>query len=54
MIEQDYWGFDTVGYVTFNPYKIAAGESVIVDTEHDWNRPNMEPSFSVTVWGEVS
>jgi hypothetical protein len=50
--ENNLFGYYDKGYVFFKPYNIAAGASVTVETEIDWNRPQMEPSFSVTAWGE--
>jgi hypothetical protein len=38
------------GQVYYKPYTIAAGATVAVNVELDWNRPNIERNFSVTVW----
>lgn len=40
------------GSLDFAPFKIAAGETVTLYAEIDWNAPNMNKSFSVTAWGE--
>ena len=48
-----YWAAYDGGMKTFKPYEIEAGGTVNIETEINWNRPNIDKSFSVTVWGEV-
>ena len=34
----------------FDPYQIAAGESVTLEIEFDWTRKDISKDFSVVVW----
>jgi hypothetical protein len=35
---------------TFNGIAVAAGSKTLVTVELDWNRPNMQKDFSISVW----